>query len=585
MRRTVVVTLLAALACAGAPRGGGEGGAAPGAVTLTVLSTNDFHGALSGVDDPDLAGPGGRLGGVEYLAGMVSKLRAEAPGPTLLLDAGDCFQGELAVNASEGMACVRMFNLLKYDAVTIGNHEFDYLSCGPDEQTIERGPEGWVTKVPPDPRCALRKAVGEARYAVVSANVRDAATGERGPVPGARPYAIVDVGGGVKVGVTGVVTRSTPMVSNPGGASGLSFTDPVLEVRDVLPGMRAEGAGVIVVLAHVTGDCRRREAGIPADGTTPCKVTGELADLADGFGPGEVDLIVAGHSHVFLAGGKNRVPVMEGVAQGRFLGHARIAVDPVTRKAAAGGVRVLPPVPVCRAEDGASRVCSKSYPGFAGVASPDAEALRLREEADAVVAGTCRQVVATATADIVHDRGRESALANLAMDLMREAATPETGALGPAPADFAFMNMGATRDSLRTGPISACDLHRVWPFEDRLAELSLTGEELASLFGFVTGKVRKALALSGGTLVVHGGRGGVELLDASGKPVDPARTYRVVTTLYLLRGGDRVNEVLGHLPPERVRILSYPTYRDALRLMMSKRGRISPPTLGRIVDR
>jgi len=269
---------------------------------------------------------------------------------------------------------------------------------------------------------------------------------------------------------------------------------------------------------------------------------------------------------------------MEAVAQGRFVARAEVSLDSKTGQVK--GVRVLPAAPVCRAEDKDSRVCSHSFPGFVGVAQPDQAALALREEAEAKVRGQCGQVIATVKSDIKHGRGIESPLADLAADMMREAATKEAGAKGPGPADFAFINLGATRDSLMAGPVTACDLYRIWPFEDRLAELDLTGAELLRLFGFVTGKVKKSLAISGGTLVT--GRGGVELLDASGSPVKPDKVYRVVTTLYLLRGGDRVNEAIGNLPEERVRILSYPTYRDAFRAVMERRKTLEPPVTDRV---
>lgn len=545
-------------------------------VDLTVLATNDFHGAFQGLGAPELAGKGRLMGGVEYLGGMMAKLRAEAPGPVLMLDAGDCFQGELAVNVAEGLPCVRMFGLLGYDATTIGNHEFDYIDCGPE---VERPvfPEAQpVGATAGDPRCALKKAMSAATYPVVVANVRDAATGDRWAMPAMRPWIVVEKGG-IKVGITGVVTPTTPMVSNPGGSVGLKFTDPVAEVRDVLPAMREAGAGVIIVLAHLDGDCPRGDE--LATGRTSCRVGDDLGRLLDAFPDGEIDLVVAGHSHVFLAGNAQRPQVIESMSQGRTIARAVISVDRLTGRAAA--TRALPPVPICRAVDEASALCKPGYPGFQGIAPVLPAGRKLREEIEAVAAPICRDFVARAATVVAHVRDRESPLGDLTADMMRDAADDGKGGAGPA--DFAFVNMGSIRDSLAAGPITMCDLHRIWPFDDRLVEVSMTGAELDRILRFVTGTLHKWFAVSGLTIEVKKDGTLVALRDAAGKPVVADRRYRVVTSAYLLRGGDHIDTVVKDIPRDRFRVLSYPSQRDAFRAWMERRKTVEVPASGRIV--
>ncbi len=564
--RTVQVIAAVLLgACAGAqpPRTGPD---QPPVVTLTFLTMNDFHGALDGVRDPDLAGEGGRLGGVETLASAVKALRAEAPGPVLLLDAGDCFQGPLPVNASEGKVCQRMFSLLGADAVGLGNHEFDYRDCGPDPPDRE----------PEDPQCALKQALREAAVPVVAANVRDAETGDR--ALGLRPYVVLERGG-VLVGVTGVVPRETALVSSPGGTRGLVFTDPVEEVRSVVPRMRAEGAGVVVVLAHVDGDCEGVGDRPPGDGlTTHCRLTGTLGRLVRAVRPGEVDVVVAGHSHVFIAGTVDGVAVVESLSQGRLLGRVEVAVDRRTGRVVPGGVRVRPPVPLCRAEDPASRLCNPRFPGFAGAWPPDPEALRFREEVEAAYLSACREVVGEAGADLPHGRGPETPLGDLTADLMREAPV----VLGEEAADVAFVNQGSIRDGLSAGPITMCDLHRVWPFDDTLVEARMSGAQLREVFEFAVRDLHKWFAVSGISLRVHEPSGHVEVLDPSGRPLQDDRLYRVVTTSYLARGGARMDTFLGRLPPDRLRVLPFPSHRDAFREVLRRRAPLTPPTPGRV---
>jgi 5'-nucleotidase len=557
-----VLALGGATQVAAAPPAGG-----PGEIVLTVLSTNDVHGAVDGVIDPALAGTARQMGGFDLLAGTIARLRATAPGPVLLVDGGDCFQGQAAVNLAKGSPCVRLFDVLGYDAATLGNHEFDYLGCGPDD----------AAHPPADPQCALKAAVAGSRHPIVVANVRVAASGERFAPPGIRPYAVVDAGG-VKVGVTGVVTRTTPGVTSPGATDGLRFTDPAAAVRKVLPAMRAEGATVIVVLAHLGGACPNGADPPPGGRTAGCAVHAELGRLAGAFEPGEVDLIVAGHSHAWIAGDAGGVPITESMSQGRLVGRTRIRVDRATGRAVDHGVEVLAPAAVCAGEDPSSALCSRTYPGFVGVAAPDAAGAALRKELDDSVADLCRDVVFTATADLLHGRSAETPLGNLTADLMRAADSVEQGGTGGA--DFAFTNLGGIRDSLRAGPVTMCDLHRVWPFDDPLVEVTLTGGELAELFHALARGGHKGFAISGGT--ARHVEGELVVTDDAGRPLDPGRRYRVVTTTYLVSGGERPGSVLGRLSKDRFRTLRYATWRDAFRRILSARGTVAPPPLGRV---
>ncbi len=565
VRASALWATLAVWGCAGAPRV--DTALAPEPfVTLTVLATNDLHGALDGVRDP-LAGEGARLGGIEYLASAIQTLRAEAKGPVLLLDAGDCFQGPLPVNASEGALCHRMFALLGYDVVGLGNHEFDYRDCGPEP--LDRDPS--------DPQCALRKVIRESAVPVVAANVWDAATGER--ALGLRPYVLVERGG-VRVGVVGVLPQETPMVSHPSGTLGLVFTDPVEEVRALVPRMRAEGAGVVIVLAHVEGACEGVGDQVPEEGLTPrCRLTGTLRRMVEALTRAEVDLVVAGHSHAFIAGVANGVAVVESLSQGRLVGRVEVTVDRRTgRVVPGGGVRVLPPVPICRAEDPSSRLCHTGFPGFVRAFAPDPEALSFREEAEAEVLKSCREVVGEVSSDIRHVRGPESPLGNLTADLMRKAPV----LLGEGEADAAFINQGAIRDDLARGPLTLCDLHRVWPFDDTLVEVRLSGAQLRDIFAFVVRDLRKWFAVSGLIVRVHEPGGRVEVLDRFGHPLEAERVYRVVTTSYLVRGGDRMDTFLGRLPPDRLRVLPFPSHRQAFREVIRRSPPLAPPEAGRV---
>ncbi len=538
---------------------------------LQILTTNDLHGAVDGVDTPELAGDARWLGGFDYVAGLIDKLRAKAPDRTIVLDAGDCFQGVLGVNRLEGMPCARFRDLAGFTATTLGNHEFDYQGCGDD-----KGCAGAA-----DPQCALKRTMSEARTPTVAANVRIAQSRERWMPHGLRPFVVVPAGG-VKVGIIGVLTETAAKIIMPGALEGLAITSAVDEVRQLLPEMRAAGADLVIVLAHMNGDCDGKGTEIAPQGLTRCSaVTSELGDFVKAFTPDEIALVVAGHAHAYVAGTRQGIPVIEILDRGQMLGRAEIDIDPVTKRVLPGGVRVLPPAPVCRQATGGrthnkkywrtGSICSPAFPGWEGVAPSHPEVRKLRDEVTASVSDVCSEVVAEATQDIKHGRGRETSLGNLTADLMREAAND---------AEVAFINLGGIRDHLRAGPINMCHLHAIWPFDNRLVEISMTGEEVNRLFRFLIGTLHKAVAVSGVT-IERRRDGDIGLRDSHGEVFHQKQRYRVVTIDFLVNGGDRLDAYFKELPKDRFRMLDFPTYRDAMKKALSSRKTITRPAKGR----
>ena len=161
-RRTAVVAasvLLAGWVSAGQHPAPDPGGAA-GRVTLSIGGTTDLHCRVL---------PRDGHGGLALLGGYVRNLRAARAadgGAVLLLDAGDTLQGGVTSDISEGLLVVDAYNALGYDALAVGNHEFEYGAV--DTATV---PEA------NDMRGALKAAAARARFPFLAANVIDTATG------------------------------------------------------------------------------------------------------------------------------------------------------------------------------------------------------------------------------------------------------------------------------------------------------------------------------------------------------------------------------------------------------------------------
>jgi 5'-nucleotidase / UDP-sugar diphosphatase len=207
--------------------------------TLRILYVNDFHGFAEPYQPLGASEP---LGGAAYLAGAVDRLRQGWP--TLLLAAGDMIQGNNWANLFQGRSTIELMNAMKFDAMVVGNHEFDY------------GQE------------VLQERLREARFPMLGANVQF--------LPGLKPYVIKDVQG-LRVAIIGVTTTDTPITTHPKNVVGLKFTPPETAVTEIIKKLPGK-ADIVVVLSHI---------GYPEDRALAQKVTG-------------IDVIIGGHTHTKL---------------------------------------------------------------------------------------------------------------------------------------------------------------------------------------------------------------------------------------------------------------------------------------------
>jgi 2',3'-cyclic-nucleotide 2'-phosphodiesterase (5'-nucleotidase family) len=227
-RDLLVVALLLA-ACSGRP-------AREGPDTVLLLHTNDIHSHLLPGDDG--------IGGMARIAGYVERERA-VRADVLFLDAGDGVAGTPVSSLFQGRPAFAVMNSMGYDAMAVGNHEFDH---------------GW-------PLIEQYREI--AAFPILCAN----ASG-----PGGRPLAdaewvLIEVDG-VRVGVIGVVTPMTPEITAGGCTDGCEFRPAALAVRRLLPEVEKK-ADLVVVLSHL---------GFEEDKALAKEVP-------------EIDVIVGGHSH------------------------------------------------------------------------------------------------------------------------------------------------------------------------------------------------------------------------------------------------------------------------------------------------
>lgn len=243
---------------------------------LVVLATSDLHGHIYPIDYFTNKAD---EGGLAQIYTYVKQLRSDSPN-VLLVDNGDVLEGGNSVlpyhymfdsNAPNPM--IKVMNLMGYDSMTLGNHEFNY---------------GLKT---------LRKAISEARFPVVSANIVHE-SGESF----IQPYTIRDFGE-FKVGVLGMTTPKVPTWEKPENIEGLVFMNPLETALKYIPLMREQGADVVIIVGHTGWERKPKDSGkLEAWGTPDNWVdTGQeeenwalrLANNAPGL-----DAIVVGHDHL-----------------------------------------------------------------------------------------------------------------------------------------------------------------------------------------------------------------------------------------------------------------------------------------------
>ena len=515
----VVILLMLVALWAFYPRAG-----APASVTLSIVGTNDLHGGVTARE--------GR-GGLALLAGYLRNLREARArdGAVVLVDAGDLFQGTLESNAVEGASVIQAYNAIGYQAAAIGNHDFDF---GPV------GPSATPRAATDDPRGALKARAAEASFPFLAANLLDTATGRPVQWPHVSPSTVIDAAG-IKVGVVGVITREALTTTIAANTRGLAIA-PLAETIDLEAGrLRAAGATVVIALAHAGGRCTTFDQ--PAD-LSSCDGSAEIVDVARALRPGLVDAIIGGHTHAGMAHEVAGIPVTQAFSGGRAFDRIDLTVDRKTRRVT--GHRIFAPHDLCEREDPVSHACGPlpddessarrvpaRYEGQVVTASADIAGI-LEPAIQRVRALKATSLGVLIETPLRRGQSSESALGNLFTDAFRASVKG---------ADVAINNTdGGLRADLPAGPLTYGSLYEVFPFDNRIVKLTLTGRQSRAVIATQLQSSRAALGISG--LQVDArctGRGlDVVLRGSSGRTIRDAQTLVVATTDFLATGGDGI---------------------------------------------
>ncbi|MDD9954651.1 MAG: 5'-nucleotidase C-terminal domain-containing protein [Anaerolineaceae bacterium] len=519
-----LLLLLASLTLA-APLSGQDG-----SFELTIMHSND----VNAVHEPDDKGDGGAA----RLATVVRRIRAEVAN-SLLLDAGNRFTGTLFHIAWQGQDNARIMNLLGYDAMAPGGHEFD------------------------DGDEVLANFIDALEFPLVAANIDfDYSAALAGKVA---PWVILEVGS-ERIGVSGLVTAVRAMLSAP-GPSAVVDRDLVSATQGVVEGLQAEGVNKIILLSS-SGAANALE----------------LAPQLSG-----VDVIIVSQGDELFsnthADADNSYPAVQESVSG----------EPVLVVMAGEHTKYLGRLDVEFDANGVLTDWDGDAIHLSRYIAPATDVVELVAELAAPIQQIGERVVGETTVPLVGGWRAcgvsECPLGNLITDALRE----HSGA------QIAYINGNGFYGDVAAGEITLGDLLEVHPYNDIIETFSLTGTDLVVVLEQAVmnitlneaGQVRRDDA-SGNFLQLSGVRFSadprrepgerivsVEVRNAAGEyeALDPNAVYRIIGNDYIRKGGE------GHsVLAERAFDLQADDYRDYLLTMdyIMAYSPVSPEVEGRI---
>ncbi len=514
---------------------------------LSIMHTNDSHAHLDNIAKRVTA---------------VKEVRAEKPN-ALLVDAGDVFSGTLYFNEFYGQADLKFMNLLNYDVMTFGNHEFDLGST-------------------PEKHKGLADFIAGANFPFVSANIDFSADKDLAdlykkeisgqPKDGTIYEGLIKEIDGEKVGIFGLTTEETVNLSSPGE---VKFEDYMEEAEEAVAAFEKAGVNKIVAVTH-----------IGYDDNAEFDNDLQLASMVDG-----IDVIVGGHSHTKL----EKPVVVEKDENG-------VAKEPTIIVQAYQYNDFLGTLDVEFDENGVVVGHAGELIAIADKEEDQEAAEMLKEYSEKIAEVKNTSTGATTEVELTNPRlsdegntgvsvrNSETALGNLITDGMLDKAKEFN-----KDTVIAMQNGGGIRAAIDQGDITLGDVLTVLPFGNTLATMELTGAQLKEALEH---SVSQAPKESGGFLHVSGMKftydstqpvgsrvKTMEVQGADGKysAIDSETVYVVATNAFTAKGGDGYDVFKKVYEQGGVTDLGFADWEN-LRDYVAKLKNVNPQIEDRIVD-
>lgn len=474
---------------------------------FTLLHTNDTHGHFW----PNAKGEYG----FAAQKTIIDRVRAEVEkngGSVILLNAGDFNTGVPESDMLTAEPDIKAFNLMGYEATTLGNHEFDNPLQVLDMQ------ESW------------------ANFPFLSANVINDKTGK----PLVKPYTVLDKQG-LKIAVVGLTTEDTAKLGNPEYlANNVTFKDPTETAKNTIKELdETVKPDLKFALTHM---------GYYYDAQHGSNAPGDVS-LARNLPKGAFNVIIGGHSHdpvcvdekgVWI---KDYQPtqackpdfqngswIMQAYEWGKYIGRADFEFKNGELKLV--NYRLIPVNLKHKVTNAEGKT---EYVLFGEEIPQDPEMQKLLQTYQDKGSELLNQKVGESHGKLEGDRTiirfEQTNLGHLIAEAQRQ----------KVKADVGIMNSGGVRDSLPSGDITYKDVLKVHPFGNQVSSVELNGQELLDYLNVVALKEVDSGAYaqySGISMVVDRKAGKVEDVKIQGKPLDLKKIYRVSLPSYNAAGGD-----------------------------------------------
>jgi 5'-nucleotidase len=490
MRKFVAIAALSASTL------GLSAGASFADYTLNILHINDWHSRIESNNkyestcSAEEETKGECIGGAARLVTAIAQERKKLEGQNvLLLNGGDNFQGSLFYTTYKGKAEAEFLNQMKFDAMTVGNHEFD------------------------DGEDALAPFLDVIQFPVLSANVQASAAAKVGDR--IKPSVVLEIGG-QKIGIVGAVTTETPEIASPG--PNITIEDDVKTITAEVEKLKAAGVNKIIALTHV---------GYPRDKEMIAKIPG-------------VDVVVGGHTHSLLSNTDAKaegpyptmidnpdgykVPVTQAASYSKYLGEFKVVFD----------------------DNGVVKEASGDPIFLDKSITPDQAVLDRIKELGAPIEELKAKLVGESTAPIDGSReacrARECEMGNLVSDAVLDRVKDQG-------VTIVFTNGGGLRASIDQGPVTMGEVLTVLPFQNTIATFQISGKDIvAALENGVSqleegaGRFAQVAGLKYAfdkSAAPESRVSAVEVMDnGNWVPIDLAKDYIVASNNYVRQGGD-----------------------------------------------
>ena len=446
-------------------------------VTISILHTTDLHGHIL-----PAAGYDGRpdLGGLARCVTQIQRWRAENPN-SILVDIGDVYQGTEFALSDRGRMMIELFNLLRYDAWIIGNHEFDW-GIEPFLHAVER------SEMP----VLAANTLLEGKPAGVFDDARH-------PFAKIQPFILKEIAG-IRLAIVGLTTPGMPFWFLPRFIEGVEFQHPVEPARRAIRQARAAGADAVILAGHM--GLKERTGGDD--------FANYVMLLSSEFP--EAPVFIAGHTHQDISSRlTNGVVVTQADHFGIHVGRVDLLFDRQSKKLIRQEARTemmdsrfpLDPVVLSRAQPQLDRA--------------------------AAVLATPIGALADTLSVTSPGAGEPSEVAALIAVAIKEALVERRLTI-----DGVFHGLFEDTRAFRKGPKTIGDIWRILPFENFLVTGEFTPIELKVIMQEVW-QNSEMRSLSGFKMTLEGqgkNRRLTSIRLADSRPLDPARRYRIALNTF-----------------------------------------------------